>query len=178
MSLSDFVSNGLTYTLIGAGIGGLIGIANTARKVYMPDVMPNSDDFNAYPNIKFDSVALEALLRFKTYRNLAPREFDMILENINALIGIQIAINQNNIQLNYTLRATGYVTKIQSALNAMKTKTRNVSVPSWDVDDASVRQIADDYLFNISQDVNQYMLYGNRGVGSTSNNTNSGMKQA
>ena len=60
----------------------------------------------------------------------------------------------------------------------MKTKTRNVSVPSWDVDDASVRQIADDYLFNISQDVNQYMLYGNRGVGSTNNNTNSGIKQA
>lgn len=163
MSLSDFVSNGLTFSLIGAGIGGLIGIANAARKSYFPDVVPNSEDFNAYPNIKLDPVALEALLRFKTYRNLAPREFDTILENMNALIGIQIAINQNNIQLNYTLRATGYVTKIQSTLNIMKTKTRNVSVPSWDVDDASVRQIADDYLFNISQDVNQYMLYGNRG---------------
>jgi hypothetical protein len=65
MSLSDFVSNGLTFSLIGAEIGGLIGIANAARKSFIPDVMSNSDDFNAYPNIKLDSDALMALMRFK-----------------------------------------------------------------------------------------------------------------
>ena len=159
MSLSEYVSSGLTYTLIGAGIGGLIGIANTARKIYLPMDTPPTDDFNAYSNIMLDSVAIEALTRLKTYRNLAPLEFTTILENLNSLIGIQVAINQNNIQLNYSMRATGYVTKIQSTLNAIKNKTRNVSVPSWDADEASIRQIADDYLFNISQDVNQYMLY-------------------
>jgi hypothetical protein len=65
MSLSDFVSNGLTFSLIGAEIGGLIGIDNAARKSFIPDVMSNSDDFNAYPNIKLDSDALMALMRFK-----------------------------------------------------------------------------------------------------------------
>jgi hypothetical protein len=159
MSLSEYVSSGLTYTLIGAGIGGFIGIANTARKVYFPSKVQNADAFNAYSNIKLDSIAMEALDRLKSYKNLAPREYTSILENLNSLIGIQVAINEGNIQLNYSMRATGYVTKLQATLYAMKNKTRNVSVPSWDADEASIRQIADDYLYNISQDVNQYMLY-------------------
>ena len=159
MSLSEYVSSGLTYTLIGAGIGGFFGIANAARKVYFPSKLQNADAFNAYSNIKLDSIAMEALDRLKSYKNLAPREYTSILENLNSLIGIQVAINEGNIQLNYSMRATGYVTKLQAALHAMKNKTRNVSVPSWDADEASIRQIADDYLYNISQDVNQYMLY-------------------
>jgi hypothetical protein len=88
---------------------------------------------------------------------MAPKEYESLLDNLNSLIGLQVAINQNNIQIHFAFRSTNYVTKIQQALFAMKYKLRNTSVPSFDTDQALLRQMAEDYSFNITQSVNQYM---------------------
>ena len=157
----DYVKGGLTFALVGAGIGGTIGLLNVAKNKLMPDNASKTDhshEYAAYPNILLDSVVIEALSRFGTYKNMIVPEFNTILSNLNKLIGLQVEINKGNIKSQYPFQATTYVTQIQTALNVAKTKVRNVSVPHWDVDETSIRQIADDYLYNISQDVNQFML--------------------
>ena len=157
MSWSDYCQNGITYMAIGAGIGGFIGVINVARNSFFVTDVSN-DEFDAYPNIKLDSHVSNTLSQFKAYKPLAPTEYKLLLENLNALIGLQVAVNQNNIQLQYAFQSTNYVTKIQQALFAMKHKLRNTSVPSFDTDEALLRQMAEDHSFNITQAVNQYML--------------------
>lgn len=162
--MSEYIQNGLMYALIGAGVGGTIGLLKVAKDKLMPSpesssANNSSQEYANYPNILLDPVTLEALSRFQTsYKHLIPREFQIIVENLNKLIGIQVSINSGKIESYYPFRATTYVTQIQTALNSSKYKIRNVSVPHWDSDDATIRQIADDYLYNISQDVNQHML--------------------
>ena len=159
-SSSTFMQNGLTYALVGAGIGGAIGLLKATKDKYMPSTQPsvNENDYQRYPNIPLDPVVMEALSRFKTYKDLCPQEYETILENLNGLIGMQVSINSGKIESHYAYRATTYATNIKLALGRAKTRVRNVSVPHWDVDEASILQIADDYLYNITQDVNQHML--------------------
>ena len=44
------------------------------------------------------------------------------------------------------------------ALVRAKTKARNVSVANFDSDETLINSIAGDYTYNISRDVDQYML--------------------
>lgn len=157
---SVFVQNGLTYALVGAGIGGVIGLLKATKDKFIPATPPstNSNDFQQYSSISLDPVVVEALSRFQTYKHLCSQEYEIILENLNGLIGMQVSINSGKIESYYAYRATSYATNIKMALGRAKTCVRNVSVPHWDVDEASIIQIADDYLYNITQDVNQHML--------------------
>ena len=161
MSSYEFLTGGFTYALIGAGIGGLWGVLNVARSRWnasSPSSVSPVQEYAQHPNIALDPVVVEALSRFKTYKDIIPREFSTIVDNLDRLIGLQVSINQGKIESYYSFRATTYVTHIQTALNAAKSKVRNVSVPHWDVDESSIQQIADDYLYNITQEVNEYML--------------------
>lgn len=159
---SAFVQNGLTYALIGAGIGGTIGLIKATKDKLMPSVPEASSaslsDYKNYPNIALDPVVLEALGRFQTYKHLCSQEYETILQNLDRLIGTQVTINSGKIESSFAYRATSYSTNIKLALARAKTRVRNVSVPHWDVDEASILQIADDYLYNITQDVNQYTI--------------------
>lgn len=161
-SSSTFMQNGLTYALVGGAIGGAIGLLKATKDRYMPQVFTppsaTNADYHKYPNILLDPVVVEALSRFQTYKHLCPQEYETILENLNGLIGMQVAINSGKIESYYAYRATSYATNIKLALNRAKTRARNVSVPHWDVDEASILQLSDDYLYNITQDVNQHML--------------------
>jgi hypothetical protein len=156
-----YIQNGLTYALIGAGIGGTIGLLKVTKDKFMPSAPETSaslSDYKNYPNISLDTVVLEALGRFQAYKHLCPQEYDTILQNLDRLIGTQVTINSGKIESSFAYRATSYATNIKLALSRAKTKVRNVSVPHWEVDEASILQIADDYLYNITQDVNQYTI--------------------
>jgi hypothetical protein len=142
-------------------VGGVIGLLKATKDKYMPPTVINTQqthEFQRHPNVLLDTVVMEALSRFQTYKGIIPREYDTIVDNLDKLIGIQVSINEGKIESYYPFRATTYVTNIQTALNHAKSKIRNVAVPHWDVDETSIRQIADDYLYNITQDVNQNML--------------------
>lgn len=159
---SSFLTNGLTYALVGASIGGALGLLKATKDKYMPDVISSSSsgssDYASRPNILLDPVVVEALSRFQTYKSLCPKDYEIILDNMNQLIGLQVSINQGKIESFYSYRATSYATNIKMALGRAKLLVRNVSVPHWDVDESSILSLADDYLYNITQDVNQYML--------------------
>jgi len=150
----------LTYALYGAGLGGMVGLMKMAKDKFLPPSAPTRTDseFQQHPHIALDPVVVEALQRFRAYQRLCPREYDALVDNLNLLIGLQVTINGGHIESYYAYRATTYATNIKMALTRAKSRVRNVSVPHWDVDEASVLQIADDYLYNITQDVNQHMM--------------------
>lgn len=158
MAYANYIKDGLTYGLIGAGIGSVIGLAKAYQNNQPATAVENVASLQKYPNIMADSVAVEALSRFQTYQALMPMEYETILYNLNQLIGLQIAINNGKIEPYYPYRATQYTTNIQSALNASKAKVRNTSVPHFEVDSQSIQSIAEDYVYNISRDVDSYLL--------------------
>lgn len=166
--MSEYLRSGLSYGLVGAALGGMVGVASvlfstltsasTQQNSSTASSSASTPDLSRYTNLSLDSVLMEALQRFRTYETLIPREFVTVVDNLNKLVGIQVAINQGQIESYYPFRATTYVTNVQTALNAAQQRVRNVSVPHWESDTATLRQVADDYLYNITQDVNQHML--------------------
>ena len=164
---SEVLKNGLTYALIGAGVGGLIGLGKTLKDTMSVQSSSNSSpkenkdsDLLQYKFLKLDSIVVEALDRFKTYKNLCPHEYKTILDNLDRLIGIQVDINNGKIEPTFSYKATSCVTTIKLALSKCKTRVRNVSVQHWDTDEEMIRQISEDYIYNITQDVNQHTLNG------------------
>ena len=185
MSSSSYLTYGLIGTLVGAGVGGGIGLL----KVYFdnrPSSTNNTNNNNnnqqgmveggengngngnanttstfdpsKYEYIKMDPVAIEALSRFYLYYSIIGREFDTIANNLNKLIGLQVSINSGNIQPYFPYRATTYDTHIQNALAACKSKIRNISLPAWSEDESSIKKISSDYVYNINQDVSHHLL--------------------
>lgn len=162
---SELVKNGLTFAAIGGVIGGVIGviksiIPTSTQATTTPIQQPTDDDSDIlkYDNLKLDSVVMEALGRFKSYKKLCPHEYRTILESLNDLIGLQISINSGKIEPSYSYRATSLAEKIRMALVRAKSKARNVSVANFDSDETLINSIAGDYTYNISRDVDQYML--------------------
>jgi hypothetical protein len=158
MAYTNYVKDGLTFGLIGAGIGSIIGLAKAYKDNQPVTSTNNIISLNKYENIVLDSVAVEALSRFQTYQTLMPLEYETILYNLNKLIGIQVSINNGKIEPYFPYRATQYTTNIQTALNASKAKVRNTSVPHFEVDSQSILSIAEDYVYNISRDVDSHLL--------------------
>jgi hypothetical protein len=159
MSTSLF-SNGIYYALIGTGIGAIFGIGKTySEHLFTPVIDHNNmNSIAAYKNLSLDSVAVRIINRFQLYQNLIPQEYESILSNLDKLIGIQVTVNQGQVEAYFPYRATALVTEIQSALNQGRKKTLSISVPHWDADEKAIRDLADDYLFNINHDVNSFML--------------------
>lgn len=155
MSTVIYLKESLLYAGVGMLIGGGIGVFKAYRKTHPPE--PIHSDAK-YSGIMLDPVTTEAVNQFKIYQSLIPQEYDIIVDNLNKLIELQVAINSSKIEVRYPHQATTYVTNIQRALNASKSKVRNTSVPHWDTDEQTIRQIADDYLYNITQDVNNYLV--------------------
>lgn len=160
---SEIMKNGLTFAAIGGVIGGVVGIV----KSLIPTSSSTPDQKNAtsddsdilkYEYLKLDSVVMEALGRFKSYKHLCPNEYKTILESLNDLIGLQISINSGKIEPSYSYRATSLAEKIRMALVRAKSKARNVSVTNFDSDETLINSIAGDYTYNISRDVDQFML--------------------
>jgi hypothetical protein len=161
---SELVKNGLTFAAIGGVIGGVIGVIKsiipTSTATTLPNQQSTDDDSDIlrYDNLKLDSVVMEALGRFKSYKHLCPHEYRTILESLNDLIGLQISINSGKIEPSYSYRATSLAEKIRMALVRAKSKARNISVTNFDSDETLINSIAGDYTYNISRDVDQYML--------------------
>lgn len=154
------VTTGLSYALVGAGIGGVIGLLKAAKDKYMPSTttQTNNPQLLKYTSLVQDSVALDSMLSLQSYSGPIRSEFDTIAKNLDKLIALQIRINQGQVEAVFPYRATTYATTIGSALNACKAKLRNVSTPNWETDEASIRSIADDYVYNISQETSQHTL--------------------
>lgn len=157
----SMINNGVTYSLIGAGVGGLIGIAKTyfnntnsdqKSQTNVPPYLKN------YKNILLDPLVVEIVNRFQMYQNVIPVEFDTIASNLDKLIGLQVSINNKKIEPYFPYRATGYVTNIKQAVNEARNKMKNISVPNWDEDQQTLLSIAEDYLYNNNQEVNAYMI--------------------
>jgi hypothetical protein len=180
-----YLQNGLWCALIGAGVGGLIGVVKSIKETQFDQTKPldstphaqsntnqghhintsvetknglNIFDAKQFPNIALDPVTQEALSRFQTYQTHIPHEFRTIVKNLDHLIGIQVAINSGKIEPTYHYRAITFNTHILTALAAVKAKLRNISAPHLDVDIESVEGIARDYLYNIGKDVDQHLL--------------------
>ena len=157
----SMISNGVTYSLIGAGLGGLIGIVKTYinNKSTDPASLNNIPLYlKKYKNILLDPLVVEITNRFQMYQNVIPVEFDTITSNLDKLIGLQVSINNNIIEPYFPYRATGYVTNIKQAVIEAKNKMKNISVPNWDEDQQTLLSIAEDYLYNNNQEVNAYMI--------------------
>jgi hypothetical protein len=159
---STYIKEGLFYAGIGMLFGGGIGIFKAYRKNSQSNDTSQESSLSKYKGIMLDSVTTEAINQFKIYESLIPEEYDVIVDNLNKLIELQITINSGKIEARYPYQATAYVTNIQKALNSSKSKIRNTSVPHWDTDEQTIRQIADDYLFNITQDVNEHLVSSRR----------------
>jgi hypothetical protein len=156
---SEIVKNGLTFALVGAGIGGMIGVIKSMIPSNSDQQQASEDsDFQKYEYLKMDSVVLEALGRFKSYKHLCPHEYKTILDNLNELIRIQVDINNGKISTAYAYQSTSIAEKIRVALARAKLKARNVSVTNFDADENLINNIANDYVYNISRDIDQYIL--------------------
>ena len=155
-----YLKEGLFYATIGGVLGGVIGMFTAYSKTHASSNQLNGTSLKneKYPHINLDPHILEILNYFKTYEKLIPKEYDTILENLNKLVELQVLINSGKIEARFPYRATTYVTNIQTALNNSKNKIRNTSVPHWETDEQNILQIADDYLFNITQDVNEHLM--------------------
>lgn len=171
---SPYIVNGLYFMLYGTVVGGIIGVAktyysssggstngnntNNTTPQHQPQQPSNEFPIDKYPNIKMDSVAHDSILKLYPYRTHMQREFDALVQNMEQLIGIQVSINNGKIEPYYPYRATSYVTRIQNALTNAKHKLRNISTPHFESDETTIKQIAEDYLYNINQDVNSHLL--------------------
>ena len=160
---ATYIKEGFFYAGIGMLIGGGVGIFKAYRKNHQQPVNISSNStLTKYQSILLDPNTTEVINHFKIYESLIPEEYDTIVHNLNKLIELQVTINGGRIEARYPYQATTYVSNIQKALNTSKSKVRNTSVPHWDTDEQTIRQIADDYLFNITQDVNEYLVTSRR----------------
>jgi gas vesicle protein len=156
-SWSDMLYSGISYAIIGAGVGGVIG----AAKTYFPSDKvseENKQKLSKYPNILLDYVAIGIVNKLQIYEKQIQKEYDIILSNLDKLIGLQVEINKGQIKVYFPYRATTYVTEIQTALQSARGKLRNISVPHWEEDEKTIQSIAEDYLYNINQDVDSFLL--------------------
>ena len=164
--MTTYLKGSAWYAVVGAGLGALVGGTVGIFNVYKTNNPSESvsveqdtkDSLASYKFVSMDPFVVEALSRFQTYKNVIGSEYDKIVSSLDRLIEMQVKINNGQSETHFPYRATQYVSAIQSALAKAKHKVRNVSVPHWDVDEASIKQIAEDYLFNINQDVNAYLL--------------------
>lgn len=158
--MQSYAFAGLKYAAIGAGIGGMVGFAKQFMSSSLsPDQSPSAQTIlQSYKYILMDSVAIGALNQLLLYASSARDDVGQLLTNLNNLIGIQVSINEGQIAVQYPYRATTYVTSVKSSLNRIKHSLRNVSVPHLEEDIQSITQIAEDYLYNINQDVSAHMI--------------------
>ena len=177
MTTNLYLQQGLIYGGIGMLLGGGVGVlkvyitsGNKEQQVDKKNTFDNNNNNNnitskmygKYEFIVLDPSVVEVFNRFESYKSLIGEEYESILYNMNKLIGLQVKINEGKKELSYPHLATKYVTNIQMALNSSKLLVRNQSVPHWETDEQSVQQIANDYLYNISQDIDEYLLTGQR----------------
>jgi hypothetical protein len=170
------LQNSAVFAAVGAGIGLVVGLArsyvSTSANVSTHQISPSlsgeksisSDstqgglDLNRYKYLAMDPVAVEAANRFMAYSSQGKIEYMSILNNLDKLISMQVTINSGKIEAHLPYRATQCVTSIERDLAQIRHRLRNVSAPHFDVDEASIKQIANDYLFNISKETDEYLL--------------------
>lgn len=162
---STYITGGLKGLLFGALIGGAFGVVKTYTEQKSTEIdgstSQSKNDTNLldpYKNVQLDPVAIEAMSRFRTYESCCKEEIKQIMDNLDKLIALQVSINSGKIEAYYHHKATQFVTTIHHLLNVVKQKTRNMSTPHYDEDESSVKQIAEDYLYNIKQDVDLHLL--------------------
>jgi hypothetical protein len=162
---TSYLSEGLYYAGIGMVVGGCWGVLKAYKNIHWNRKSNENDRnqiFYQYKYVLMDNEVVEAFHKFKMYQHIIPNEFESILQNFDKLIELQVRINDQNVEARYPYQATTYVTRIHSILNKCKSKVQNISVPHWDTDEGLLKQIADDYLYNITQDVNQYLITSNK----------------
>ena len=157
-----YLKEGLSYGIYGLLIGGGIGIVQAYRKTRPSSNVLNPPADPRYQYILQDPEAAEMINQFKTYQSIIPEEYETIIENLNKLIELHIKMLNQDIEIRYLYRATTCVANIRKALNLAKNKVRHVSVPHWETDEQNMMTIAEDYLFNINQDINNYMVSSRR----------------
>ncbi len=152
----------LTNSLIGAGIGGVVG----AVYFVFQSLQPNSNSSNQsndpsnllskYNKITYYNNLHDLLKRMMPYVTFAPQEMDNICNYFQRLIDIQINIQNKQIKPSLPYEATRLGSSIQYTLAQLKQKGRNIAMPHFEEESKALVQIADDFAYNIRQDVNYF----------------------
>jgi hypothetical protein len=159
-----YLKNGLLCAVIGAGIGGIIGIAKSIKETKIDPNKPPQETTSVssfetqYPNLALDPASLEAVNRLKTYQAHIANEIRIVVQNLDQLIYLQILVNSGRIEPHLSYRAITYSTNISTALAVAKTKLRNVSAPHLETDIEMIENISQTYVYNIGKEVDQHLL--------------------
>jgi hypothetical protein len=162
--------------LIGAGLGATFGLgsallSSAKQKIVQRDTatMPTSGSAagrksvgQQYPYLE-KSTAYDAVMRMTDYRLFSPAAYVEICSNMNQLAELHDRMHHKEpVKTIYEIRASRYRYNVQQALLTLAKHFFNQQPTAQFQEDAdALLKVADDYMYNISQQMREHQARGN-----------------